>query len=125
MELCVENVEKRSAMEEELEGARDILKKTLCGDCKTNLKSHNCSKSGSSKKIAKRSGISLKGKGNVFIMSILAVSMALVAIAGTGTKVDKGESLITTIPSEDTSIPATESNHRRNLVNIEDYETAV
>lgn len=126
MELCVENVEKRSAMEEDLSGARDILKSTLCDGCKTNLKKNGCHKKPtiSSKKSKKQGGISLKGKGSAFIMSLLAVSVAIVAIAGTGTKIEKTNLVgkVPDVPSIPADLPQTDT-FRRNLKEIEEYQT--
>lgn len=65
----------------------------------------------------------MKGKGSAFIMSILAVSVAMVAIAGTGSKIEKAPMVgkIPEVPSpvSETYIPDT---NRRNLREIEDYQ---
>ena len=74
MELCVTNFEKRDALERDLEDAKDILQKTLCGTCKDGLRKR-CSKPKKS-----GSGITVKGKGNAFILSILALSVAMVTV---------------------------------------------
>lgn len=78
--LCVESFEQKTQLETDLADAREIIWQTLCNTCKDNLRS----------KIAKKnkqvpnsnSGISIRGKGNAFILSILAVSVALVGMAG-------------------------------------------
>ena len=81
MELCVQNIEKRKHMEQELEEAKDILKRTLCDGCKGNLKQRVKLPQNRSKQQKKHSGISIRGKGgNAFIMSILALSVALVSV---------------------------------------------
>ena len=78
MQLCVTNMQQKEELEEELEGAKEILKKTLCSDCKDSLKTGTkCQKK-------KSAGITVRGKGNAFIMSLLAVRVALVAVYAPG-----------------------------------------
>ncbi len=79
MDLCVQNLESKQKLESELEEARKILRKTLCDTCKTNLKNKKIKEKKTS------SGITVKGKGNAFILSLLAVSVALVGFYGTST----------------------------------------
>lgn len=72
MDLCVDNIERRENLEFELDEAKDVLKKTLCEECKTNLKA------GTQKR---KSGVTVRGKGkNAFLLSLLAVSVAMVAV---------------------------------------------
>ena len=77
MDLCVQNIERRRELEDQLEGAKDVLKETICDDCKTNLKNQVTQKT---KKETKTGGISIRGKGNAFILSLIALSVALVTL---------------------------------------------
>ncbi len=114
MQLCVQEVEKREALEEELEDAKKILKKTLCEDCKSNLKSGQPTK--------KKSGITIKGNGNKFIMSLLAVSVALVAVYAPGTQ---NQAMVGPVPNN-IVVPEWEAPvGRRNLGAYENLDTAV
>jgi hypothetical protein len=81
VDLCVQNFEKKNELEGELEEAWEILRQTLCTDCKTNLKNKGSKKAIKSKS-STLGGITIKGKGNAFILSLLAVSVALVGFIG-------------------------------------------
>ena len=105
MELCVDNMERREFLEKELEEAKEILQKTLCGDCKSNLK----------KRVQrpKKSGITVKGKGNALILSILAVSVAMVTLGGQ-TEIGQQTALMVPQPDVDMDLEGIQAT-RRNL----------
>lgn len=127
MELCVSSMEQKEELEGELEGARDILKKSLCTDCKDALKTGTKN----TKKKSQSSGITVKGKGNAFIMSLLAVSVAMVAVYAPGQvgPSNQATSLITGPAPQTLDLPDLSSTrmHGRNLMSTiqEDLDTAL
>ena len=105
----MDNIERRETLEFELEDAREVLRKTLCEECKTNLKS------GTQKR---KSGVTVRGKGkNAFLLSLLAVSVAMVAVVAPPKSV---EMPITGPVPTDIAIPEWESG-RRNLRSSVDH----
>ena len=79
MEICVENEMRKNELEDELRDARTILRAALCKPCKDKL-SMKVKERQNEAPSKKKGAISLHGKGNAFIISIVAVSVAMACL---------------------------------------------
>jgi len=127
MELCVQNVSKRDEIETDLDEAKEILQKTLCNDCKGNLKMAGSSpRKDNRKRKGASSNLSVKGKGNAIILSILAASVALVSLySGSGQK-DQVPAVVLNSPLN--QHVDSQKQYGRNLmssVNLDNLNTAI
>lgn len=114
-------------MEDEIETAKEMLQQTICQECKSNLK-NQVTREQKIKKESRKGGISIRGKGNAIILSLIALSVALVTIYSPQQQLGDGLMSMPK-PVEPAFFVPDESSYRRNLFTTEvldeDYDKAL